>query len=416
MLFKNTFLYTSLQLVSKGIPFLLLPILTRYLNTDDYGMIATYNAIVSVLVIFIGLSMPGAVGVSYFHLTKDELQSYIGNVFNILIVLTLAVALVVELLKELISVKFSIPVPWIYIAIVVALAQTITMINLTLWRSQQRAKPYALYEVSQTFFNIIVTLLLVVVLKHGWEGRTSGTASAAVVFGLLSVFFVYKRGYTRCNYSLQHIQDVLKFGVSLLPHQIALWLRSGVDILLITSIVGVAQAGLYSVGYTFGYVIGIFAAAFNNAYSPYLFEKLKNITDESKREIVKFTYWYFIGILLFAITVSGVFMLLLPYLLDERFQSANQYIIWIALAYAFNGMYSMVVNYILYVKKTHLISRITITMSLIHVVLSYFLIGHFGAMGAAYASGISFFLTFVLVWRLSNQVYEMPWKRLPWYA
>jgi len=410
VLFKNTFIYTLLQLLNKGIPFLLLPILTRYLSTDDYGMIATYNTFIGILVIFIDLSMPGAVGVNYFQLKKEELQSYIGNVFNVLLFSTLVVTAIVIAFREFIIDKFSLPVIWIYIAIMVAIAQTITMINLTLWRSQQRAKPYALYEISQTFFNITVSLLLVVGLKYGWEGRTTGAASATIIFGLLSIFFIYKRGYSTLNFSIQYIKDALKFGIPLLPHHIALWMRTGVDILLITVIVGAAQTGLYSVGYTFGAIIGIFAMAFNNAYSPYLFEKLKNITDESKTKLVKFTYFYFLGILLFSMLLSGVFSLILPYFLGEKFQEANQYIIWIALAYAFQGMYLMVVNYIFYAKQTHKLSMITIVTSIFHVILSYILIHSYDAMGAAYASIISFFVTFISVWYISNKVYQMPWS------
>jgi len=410
VLFKNTFIYTLLQLLNKGIPFLLLPILTRYLSTDDYGMIATYNTFIGILVIFIDLSMPGAVGVNYFQLKKEELQSYIGNVFNVLLFSTLVVTAIVIAFREFIIDKFSLPVIWIYIAIMVAIAQTITMINLTLWRSQQRAKPYALYAISQTFFNITVSLLLVVGLKYGWEGRTTGTASATIIFGLLSIFFIYKRGYSTLNFSIQYIKDALKFGIPLLPHHIALWMRTGVDILLITVIVGAAQTGLYSVGYTFGAIIGIFAMAFNNAYSPYLFEKLKNITDESKTKLVKFTYFYFLGILLFSMLLSGVFSLILPYFLGEKFQEANQYIIWIALAYAFQGMYLMVVNYIFYAKQTHKLSMITIVTSIFHVILSYILIHSYDAMGAAYASIISFFVTFISVWYISNKVYQMPWS------
>lgn len=410
VLFKNTFIYTLLQLVNKGIPFLLLPILTRYLDTDDYGKIATYSTFVGFLAIFIGLSMHGAVSVNFFQLKKEELQRYIGNVFNILIVSTLFVTLVIVFLEELITNKFAIPIVWIYIAIVVAMTEIITGVNLTLWRAQQRAKPFALYEISQTLFNIAVSLLFVVGLQYGWEGRVIGTASAAIIFGLLSIVFIYKRGYAIPNYSIQYIKDALRFGIPLIPHNVAIWMRAGVDILLITAIVGTAQTGLYSVGYTFGSVVGILSMAFNNAYSPYLFDKLKNITDEYKIQIVKFTYFYFLGILLFALLLSGVFALILPYFLGEKFQEANQYIVWIALAYASNGMYLMVVNYIFYVKKTHLLSITTIVMSIFHVLLSYALIQLYGAMGAAYASAISFFLTFVLVWRISSKVYSMPWQ------
>ncbi len=410
MLFKNTFIYTLLQLVNSGIPFLLLPVLTRYLTPEDYGMIATYNTLVGVLGIFVGLSLSGAVGVSFFHLKQEELKKYIGNVFNILLLSVSVVMLFVMLFEPYLIDKLKLPALWMYVAIFVAWMQMITAINLTLWRSQQRAKPFALYEVSQTLFNIALSLFLIIVMHYGWEGRVTGSATAIILFGLLSIVFIFKRGYAVVNYTLEYMKDALKFGVTLIPHQLALWMRSGVDIWLITAIVGVGATGLYSVGVQFGMVVGLFASAFNNAFSPYLYEKLANMTPEIQKNLVKFTYIYFAGITLFAMVLSTFFIWLIPYFLGERFQGATEYIYWISLAYAFQGMYLMVVNYIFYAKKNHLISMVTISTSILHVVLSYLLITHYGAIGAAYASVISFALTFILIWRISAKVVDMPWR------
>ena len=60
-------------------------------------------------------------------------------------------------------------------------------------------------------------------------------------------------------------------------------------------------------------------------------------------------------------------------------------------------------------KKTHLLSIVTFSTSVLHVILSYVFINLFGTIGAAYASLISFFVSFLYVWRLSAQVYELPW-------
>ncbi len=73
ILFKNTFIYTSLQLINKGIPFFLLSILTHYLSTNDYGMISIYNTFLAGVAIFVGLSMSGVVSVNYFQLTQEKL-------------------------------------------------------------------------------------------------------------------------------------------------------------------------------------------------------------------------------------------------------------------------------------------------------------------------------------------------------
>jgi len=372
-------------------------------------MIAAYNTFVGGISIFVGLSMPGAVGVSYFHLARGELKRYIGNVLNLLLITTFLVSFVVVLLQPYLMEKLKLPVILFYIAIAVAWMQIHTEINLVLWRSQKKAKPFVFYSVLQTLFNISLSLFLIIEMHYGWEGRVTGGAAVAIFFGLLSIVFIYKRGYAVLNYSSKYMRDILRFGISLIPHQAALWMRSGVDILLITSIVGVSQTGLYNVGFQFGMVVGIFAGAFNNAFSPYLYEKLKNITPEIKKNLVKFTYLYFVGIVIFAMLLSTFFIWLIPYFLGEKFQDASQYIYWISLAYAFQGMYLMVVNYIFYAKKNHLLSMVTISTSIFHVVLSYTLINYYGAIGAAYASVVSFFLTFVLVWRISSRVVEMPW-------
>lgn len=409
ILFKNTFIYTLLTLINKGIPFLLLPILTHYLTPSDYGQIAIYNTVIAILSIIVGLSVDGAVGTNYFYLEKKKLKKYIGNVFIILTIFSVSVLSILMLFQTVISEQTNLPMEWIYIALGATIAQIITSINLTIWRSQQQAKNFAIYEIAQFTFNISISLVLVIGFQYGWIGRITGISSAIIIFGITSIYILYIRGFLEISFDKEYIRDILKFGIPLIPHNIALWMRSGVDILLITSIVGVSQTGLYSVGYAFGGIVGIFAHAFNNAYSPYLYSQLKDITKEKKIKIVKFTYIYFIGIIVFALLLSFVFSWLIPLFLEESYQDSIKYIIWISLGYAFSGMYLMVVNYIFYIKKTHLLSIITILMSLFHVLLSYMLIKKFGAIGAAYATTISFFLTFVLVWKMSNKEYKMPW-------
>ena len=96
--------------------------------------------------------------------------------------------------------------------------------------------------------------------------------------------------------------------------------------------------------------------------------------------------------------------------MDEKFKSSIQYIIYFAIAFAFQGMYFMITNYIFYVKKTQILSYITFSTAIFHIGLLYILINLNGAIGAAQASLVSFFITFILTWYLSNKVYSMPWS------
>jgi len=70
----------------------------------------------------------------------------------------------------------------------------------------------------------------------------------------------------------------------------------------------------------------------------------------------------------------------------------------------------MVVNYIFYVKKTYILAWVTFFSAGINIILNYFFIKANGAIGAAQATTITFFVQFIIVWILSAKVYKMPWN------
>jgi len=72
-------------------------------------------------------------------------------------------------------------------------------------------------------------------------------------------------------------------------------------------------------------------------------------------------------------------------------------------------MYLMVVNYIFFVEKTHILAWITFFCALLNILFSYVFIRLNGAIGAAQAVCLTSLIAFILTWILSNRVYKMPW-------
>ena len=383
--------------------------MTRYLTPTDYGIVAIFNVLLAVMVVFVGLSMHGAINVNYFKFKKEELREYIGNVFFILFTNFVLIFIIVFFLKTYISNIIKFPVKWIPIVIVIALCQSIFTINLRLWQVEQKSLPYGLFQISGTILNVAISLIFVVVLAWGWQGRLLGVVITSIVFGFLSIFVIHKRRYIKISFNKKYIKDALFFGIPLIPHALGGWMIGGIDRILINSMVGVAATGIYTVGYQVGMIIGLLASSFNLAWSPFLFEKLKENNYSTKIRIVKFTYLYDIGIIILALGLSFIAPYFLKIFISENFYSAYKYVFWIALGHAFNGMYFMVVNYIFYVKKTYILAWVTFFSAGINVVLNYFFIKANGAIGAAQATTITFFICFVLTWILSARVYKMPW-------
>ncbi len=409
-LFKNTFIYTGTNVINKTIPFFLLPIMTRYLTPTDYGIVATFNVLLAVMVVFVGLSMHGAINVNFFKLNKDELKKYIGNVFSILFASFILVFIIVYILKSYFSFFTKFPENWIPYIVVVALFQSIFAITLGLWQVEQKSLPYGLFQISRTILNVILSLVFVVVLTWGWQGRILGVIITSVIFGLLSIFVIYKRKYIKLSFNKRYVKDALFFGIPLIPHALGGWIMTSIDRIFINSMVGVAATGIYTVGYQVGMIIGLLAHSFNLAWSPFLFEKLKENNYSTKVKIVKFTYLYNVCIILAALTLSFIAPYFMNFFVSKNFYSAYKYVFWIALGHAFHGMYLMVVNYIFYVKKTYILAWVTFTSAIINIMLNYFFIKAYGAIGAAQATTITFFVQFIMVWIISARVYKMPWN------
>jgi len=383
--------------------------MTRYLTTTDYGIVATFNVLLAMMTVFVGLNMNGAITVYFFKLNREDLKEYIGNVFFILFSSFTLFYIIAYILKSPISLITKFPEKWVPYIAIVALFQSFFAVAMSIWRVEQKPLSYGLFQITRTILNIILSIVFVVLLWWGWKGRLFGVVITSIIFGILSIFVIYKRRYIKFSFNKKYTKAALVFGIPLIPHSLSGWIKTSIDRIFINSMVNVSATGIYTVGYQVGMIIGLFATSFNKAWSPFLFEKLKKNSYSTKLKIVKFTYLYDIFIIALAFFLSFISPYFLKFFVGKEFHSSYKYVFWIALGYAANGMYFMVVNYIFYVKKTYILAWITFFSAIVNVILNYFLIKVNGPIGAAQATAISFFISFVLTWILSAKVYKMPW-------
>ena len=411
-LFKSSFVYTLTRAINSAIPFLLMPVLTRYLNPEDYGIVAMFGVLLSFVIPFTGLSIDGAIARQYYDRDEVDMPTYVTNCLFILISSTTIVGIIFYFFAKPIRNAASFPEQWMWAIIVVSTTQFINQINLTLWQVQVKPVPYGIFQITQTVFNMGLSIWFVVGLGLAWQGRIQAQITVSVIFGLFGLFLLFRNGWIKFKINMTYIRNALKFGVPLLPHALSFTIKAVVDRVLIANMVSLTATGLYSVGYQIGSITGMLGDSFNQAYVPWLYERLKRDINAEKIVIVKYTYIYFIMILCMALCLGLIGPWFFTFFLGPKFAGANGYILWISLGFAFNGMYMMVVNYIFYMRKTYILAWITFSTALISIIVNYFAIKYWGAIGAAYTFSVMSFVTFLIVWILSSRLYPMPWNLL----
>src|SRR5690606_13245826 len=157
-LLKSSLIYTLCDAVNKAVPFLILPLLSYYLTPGDYGIVANFGVLLAVVTILIGLSIEGVIGVNYYRITKEELGKYVFNSLILMIISTVVVLIISYFFQNLIFKSFKIPFSYVLLLILMAVATTLTTINLALWRLEEKSLSFGLYQISQTVLNVGISL------------------------------------------------------------------------------------------------------------------------------------------------------------------------------------------------------------------------------------------------------------------
>ena len=409
--FKHFSIYSGAGFLNRAIPLLLLPILTRYLSPEDYGLLATFTAALSLLNILIGMGGTDAITRGYFDRNKEgfSFSQYLFNVLLVNLGAFIIVMLAVVGFQTYLVEKFSIPAHDLLLLPVLGLWMTVYMIPCKLFVFRQAPASYAGLETARTLSEIVLSILFVVFLKMNWQGRVGGLLISQFLFFLLGIFLIGKLYRWDPTYHWDYVKRILSFGAPVVFHSLGFTLIVTMDRFFLNRLVGLSAVGIYSVGSSLAAVLAFGIGAFNLAWSPMLYQKLENADDAAKNKLVAVTYSYFAGICVLAVLLIVTGPWALKVLAGPAFHGAAQVVPWLAMGYAVHGMYTMVVDYIFYQRKTYLLSLVAVLTVIVSVVFNMVLIPLNGAVGAAQAVFFTFFSRFLLVWYFSNKVYPMPW-------
>jgi O-antigen/teichoic acid export membrane protein len=405
---RDTGIYFGANLASTAVPFVLLPVLTRVLSPADYGLVAMFGVLVSIVTPLTGLSAYGAVGVRFFQLEAAQFASYVGACLWIVAVSTCAVAVVVAVSGLYLEQLTQVPYVWLLAAVALSGAQAIINVQLSLWQSQQHPVPYGVLQFGQSVVNVALSLVLVLAAGLAWQGRTLGQLITAVVFLVIAALLLRRR-VVLWPVDRAHVADAVRFGMPLIPHFLGALAIAAADRVIVAKMLGLDEAGMYMVAVQLGMGISLLTEAFNKAYAPWLMSTLARKGTSSESRIVRGTYAYFAAVTVMALTLGLLAPWILSFLAGPTFQGAAAAVVYIAMGFAFGGMYYMVAGYVFFASRTSALALTTVIAGLINVVATIVLIRVNGMIGAAQGFMLSQAVLFLGTWWLANRAHPMPW-------
>ena len=405
----DSIIYLASSILNRAIPFLLLPILTFYLSPEEYGILSIFLIFITFYNAFIGMNITTNISKNFFNISKKEMASMIGNILIILSLSCLIYFIITIFTSLFFSEIFSIPSKWFIVIPIISLLIMINMTLKTTLRNEGKALLFGVFEISHTILNMGITILLLIIFSYGWHARIFGMLYSYLIFVFIAIIYLNKEDYLTLKINKNKIKSILKVSVPLIPHALGGIILTMSDRIFIEKMINIESVGIYSVGYTFGMITLVFTESFIKAWSPWFYKTLSSPTKEKKVLIVKYSYLYILSVFILAICIAYIGKIILPFLVDSSYYDAAQYILWISLGYAMFGTYQIIFPYLVHINRTSFLGFSTAFSAGVNLILNYYLIQYYGAIGAAYATFLSYFLMFILISIYAQKNYPMPW-------
>lgn len=396
---KNYFFAT---IATKAVAVVSIPIFTRLLTQEDYGVVAVFEAYVGIFLVILSLNAHTAVGRYYYEKT-DDFGEFMGTTLTfVALIFGLSAPFFIVFSRQIAHIAQLPEVLPIYL-LGACLFSIISEIYIHVLIPQKKSKEVAFVRTARGFTYVAISIVLVYLLE---ENKYLGRIWAGLIVGFIfSGYFLIKiAAFSKLSFKRSHFTYIAQYSFPLIPYALSSLILAQFDRMMINVTLDTASAGLYSLGYNIGMLLLIVIGSTRTALVPdfykFIDNKEYNRLDALVKKVFSIVTLAGLGLFLFAREIGII-------LADEKFHPGLSVVPIVVIGYIFFGMFTVYSRYLFYEKKTFYLSVVVLTAGILNIVLNALFIPEYGYVAAAYTTVVSYFVMFFLAWvtakRISDQ-------------
>ncbi len=393
---KHLIIYLGFNFLNRGIAFLMLPVYTRFLTPEDYGIYALLLTGSELCVPFLDFALNNAITRVYVEPTLSFPRYVSTDIFFGLVMC--CVQLVV---LGTVGQFYNSNIVFILMAAPL-IAFSILLGKVVSWILRVEEKP-TLFGCLNLYFAVIYVMINVVALvifHAGWRGLIYAYMLTALFKILPVLWILIKNRWLILCFDKPSLRFGLKYGLGFLPTLFSQQIDHAMGRFLMANHFAMREVGIYSMGEKIGKITSIYSEALANVFQPWLFKMLAK-EKKSWRKILSATFVASASIFAFAWGSSIIIYLLKAFILGEKFQGSMIYIWFCSSIGAIQGVYWFVALFISFKLKTWIVSTVTIGMIGFNFIAMWCFLDKFGLMGVVYAPMLAWGFALLLLIKLA---------------
>lgn len=337
---KNNFLnqtifYALGILLMKAVSLLMIPVITGYLSTDDYGRLEFLASIANFVSLIVGFGLVESL-YRYVGLTTsvEQKRDLAANAFGMVLIMGAGILILGQCLAPLIMPFIPEGIALIDVRLVfmaICLEGSIGM-PLAWLRMQDKARVFFVLTSLKALFQ---ALLIFVLLRAGYSVHGVILAGFIAALGLMLLLVFYQYRDTGIKFNLTQGWPLLRYGSPVAISGLAAFALMGADIWMLGISQGVAVLGVYALAVKFAIAIGIVMQPFNLWWMSRRFNCLND--SQGIKTSARITL---IGVTLTlgcAVAMAYFAPILIRALTPPSYHMAVTYIPWMAMIMAIKG-------------------------------------------------------------------------------
>jgi O-antigen/teichoic acid export membrane protein len=411
---KHAAIYGLGSLLSRVISLVMLPVYTRFLSPEDYGVMTLVEMTLDVLALLAGAQL--VLGIFRFYHKADneaERNAVVSTAFLTLTATYLVVGTLAFIgagwLSQLV---FGSDVHALLIRVAAAnlVSQSLLLVPMSFARIKDLSTLVVGTGLVKLLLGLSLNILFVVGLRWGVLGIFLSSLITNTLLGAGMVWWLVGRVGT--SFSGAHVRNLVRYGVPMIGMQVATFAATFGDRFFLQATGDTAEVGLYNMAYQFGFMLMVIGfSPFDQVWGPKRFE----IARRADRDVVLSEGFLFMNLWLIWLAVACSLFIrdFFRIMTTPEFFEASRFVHLILLAFVFQGWASVQDIGILVRERTEYLTLANWLAA--GVALSSFalLIPPYGGMGAAIATCISFGTRWILTYRFSQHLWRVRYRWAP---
>lgn len=384
---ENFIIYGFGGVISRIIPLIMVPIVTRLMpSTSYYGISDLSNTVVS---FGSAIAIMGMYDAMYRLFFEKNDETYKKTVCSTTLLFTLFTSVIVFVIMVVfrthIALYFFSGKKYAYIVYISAIATLVGSTNSIISAPTRMQNKRKVYLVTNTLSPILSYSISIPLLLSGHY--IIALPLAAVISGItmeIAFGIMNRKWFILKQFDRTLLKQMLVIAVPLLPNFLLYWLFNSCDKVMITNLIGIGAAGVYSVSSKLGQCSQLIYTAFAGGWQYFALSTMKEDNQVQSNSLV----FEYLGVLSF---ITTAFICTFSYLIFYILFTDDYICGYLAAPYLFLApllqmLFQVAASQFLVVKKTWPNMFILGSGAIINIIINYTLIPIIGIEGASIAT------------------------------